>query len=157
MFNKCQKIEKFLILWTQNCVLILEVHIFTDEIWVNLFLKVASIIAFRNTIPSLDQTFLDLGMNTFRAGTEDDNYYNPTIARAVNSWGSRLIFTWTNSSTNREHRKREGCPGSWHFLSAHLGPGVPHASLHSGNSYPTNTVIRMWRERKECFQYWPGC
>lgn len=49
-------------------------------------------ITFRNAISILDQMFLDLGMNVFRAHVEDNNYSGPTTAGAINSLGSRLTF-----------------------------------------------------------------
>lgn len=47
-------------------------------------------ITFRNAISILDQMFLDLGMNSFRADVDDNNYSGPTTAGAINSVGSRL-------------------------------------------------------------------
>lgn len=47
---------------------------------------------FRNAISILDQMFLDLGMNYFRADVEDNDYSGPTTAGALNCLGNRLTF-----------------------------------------------------------------
>lgn len=47
---------------------------------------------FGNAISILDQMFLDLGMNYFRADVEDNDYSGPTTAGDLNCLGTRLTF-----------------------------------------------------------------